>query len=181
MIEREEAVRRVQDHLDRLWPGRMAVVDAEEHELAWVVLYQSAEYVRTGDQAHLLGGNGPCLVDRVDGRLYAIGPVDYVTGEWEEEYRARVRGLPVRTAVDDLDDRIREWAAAHGRVHAMVELRTRVPGLAPSEALAYVTALRAGRAAPEELVGVVTKALVPEPRCAVLAVEDAARRRPGRG
>lgn len=181
MINREDAVRRVQEHLDRLWPGRMAVVEAEEHELAWVVVYQSAEYVRTGDQAYLLGGNGPCLVDRADGRMYAIGPVAYITGEWVEEYRARVRGLPVRTAVDDLDDRVREWAAAHGRVHAMVELRTRVPGLAPSDAPAYVTALPAGRAAPEELVAVVTRALVPEPRCAILPVEDTAGRRPGWG
>jgi hypothetical protein len=172
MIEREDAVRRVQGHLDRLWPGRMAVVEAEEHELAWIVVYQSAEYVRTGDSVHLLGGNGPYLVDRADGRMHEIGPVDYLTGEWEDEYRASVRGMPVRTAVDELDDRIREWVVARGRVFAMVGLRERIPSLAPGEALAYVTALQAGCPAPERLVTVVTGALVPQRAPVIRAVTE---------
>ncbi|MFI2299581.1 YrhB domain-containing protein [Actinacidiphila glaucinigra] len=161
MIEREEAVRRVQEHLDLHFPGRMGVVEAEEHELAWIVLYQSAEYVRTGDSRHLLAGNGPYLVDRADGSMHTIGPVDYLMGGWEEEYRARVRGMPVRTAVDELDDRVRASAAARGRVFAMVELRERIPALGPAEALAYVTALQGGSAAPRGPLAVVTETLLP--------------------
>ncbi|WUD71191.1 YrhB family protein [Streptomyces sp. NBC_00510] len=161
MIEREDAVRRVQEHLDRCFPGRMAVVEAEEHELVWVVVYQSAEYVRSGDAKQLLAGNGPYLVDRADGRMHAIGPVDYLMGGWEGEYRARVRGLPVRTAVDDLDDGIRTSVAARGRVFAMVELRERIPALTPADALAYVTALQAVRPAPRRALAVVSEALVP--------------------
>ncbi|MFD8076311.1 YrhB domain-containing protein [Streptomyces sp. NPDC059718] len=161
MIEREDAVRRVQEHLDRCFPGRMAVVEAEEHELVWVVVYQSAEYVRSGDAKHLLAGNGPYLVDRADGRMHAIGPVDYLMGGWEDEYRSRVRGVPVRTAVDDLDDGIRTSVAARGRVFAMVELRERIPALTPADALAYVTALQAARPAPRRALAVVSEALVP--------------------
>ncbi|MFE0630016.1 YrhB domain-containing protein [Streptomyces sp. NPDC058864] len=172
MIEREEAVRRVQEYLDLHFPGRMAVVEAEEHELAWVVLYQSAEYARTGDSRYLLAGNGPYLVDRADGRLHTIGPVDYVMGGWEDEYRARVRGLPVRSAVDELDDRLRASAAARGRVFAMVELRERIPALTSGDALAYVTALQAGAETPPRPLAVVTEALVPYREPVLKAVSD---------
>ncbi|MEU2619464.1 YrhB domain-containing protein [Streptomyces sp. NPDC007157] len=40
----------------------------------------TAEYVRTGDPAQLLVGNGPLLVDRVDGVLYSVGVLSAVTG-----------------------------------------------------------------------------------------------------
>lgn len=78
----------------------MAVVRVEEHELVWIVSWQSEEFVRTRNSRYMLVGNGPYLVDRVDGGLHQIGVVCAKTGEWETDYRARVRGLPVRTAVD---------------------------------------------------------------------------------
>ncbi|MBW8802223.1 MAG: hypothetical protein JF597_54555 [Streptomyces sp.] len=148
---------------------RMAVVDVEEHELVWIVSWQSEEFVRTRTPGHMLVGNGPYLVDRVDGGLHEIGVVSAKTGEWETDYRARIRGLPVRTAVDDLHDALRGVAAARGRMHAVRTLRQRLPMFSPAEAIEYVTALLDGNA-PARLVAVAAKELV-EPFNPVLGVK----------
>ncbi|TWE15228.1 YrhB domain-containing protein [Kitasatospora atroaurantiaca] len=160
MIEREFAIRAAQEDLDRRFSGRLVVTKAEEHELVWIVYYQTAEYLRTGDPSQLLGGNGPYLVDRLDGSLHQIGPVTAVTGEWELDYRTRIRKMPTRTAVDDLHEEIRRAAAAHGRIIAMHVLRQRVHTLTHAQVIEYVTALQAG-AAPPHLVDIATRALVP--------------------
>ncbi|WP_229889632.1 YrhB domain-containing protein, partial [Streptomyces mirabilis] len=97
MIEREAAVRAVEEQLERdyqQWRAlsvdamRMAVVRVEEHELVWIVSWQSEEFVRTRNSEFMLAGNGPYLVDRVDGGLHQIGVVSALTGEWEADYRA---------------------------------------------------------------------------------------------
>ncbi len=168
VIEREAAVRAVREQLEREyreWRAkgvdalRTAVADVEEHELVWLVGWDSEEYLRTGNPASRLAGNGPYLVDRVDGGLHTIGAVSAVPGAWEADYRDRIRGLPVRTAVDDLHDELRELAAARGRTHAARALRRKLPVLSPADALAYVGALPDGEA-PAPLVAVVTKELV---------------------
>ncbi|MEV0113064.1 hypothetical protein AB0H77_07385 [Streptomyces sp. NPDC050844] len=117
-------------------------------------------------------GNGPYLVDRVDGGLHRIGVVSVVSGEWEADYRARIRGLPVRTAVDDLHDEMREVAAGRGRMRAVRVLRKRLPVLSPAEAIEYVTSLL-DHDVPARLVAVADKELV-EPLAPVLAVESLA-------
>ncbi|MFF2732627.1 YrhB domain-containing protein [Streptomyces sp. NPDC058008] len=126
VIDREFAVRAAQEDLDRRYSGQLVVSGTEEHELVWIVYYQSAEYLRTGDLSHMLGGNGPYLVDLVDGGLHQIGPVSYVTGAWEVDYRSRIRKMVTWTAVDDLHDEIRQTAVARGRIIAMHLLRQRV-------------------------------------------------------
>ncbi|WP_333736990.1 YrhB domain-containing protein [Streptomyces sp. IBSBF 2806] len=106
MIEREAAVRAVEEQLEReyqQWRAvsaeavRMAVVRVKEHELVWIVSWQSEDFVRTRNSKYALFGNGPYLVDRVDGGLHQIGVVSAVTGEWEADYRARIRGLTTLT------------------------------------------------------------------------------------
>ncbi|MER5435774.1 YrhB domain-containing protein [Streptomyces sp. NPDC002588] len=161
MIDREFAVRLVEAHLERESPGQLRVTHVEEHELAWIVSYQSAEYVRTGDTSQLLVGNGPFLVDRVDGGLHSIGVVSAHTGAWEEDYRIRIRKTATRTAVDDLHDEIRQTAGTRGRIFAMHVLRQKVAVLTHAEVVEYVNALQSG-SAPAHLVAISTKALVPE-------------------
>jgi hypothetical protein len=178
VIEREAAVRAVEDQLERAYQQwravsadavRMAVVCVEEHELVWIVSWQSEDFVRTRNSKYALIGNGPYLVDRVDGGLHQIGVVSAKTGEWEADYRARIRGLPVRTAVDDLHDALCGVAATRGRMHAVRTLRQRLPVLLPAEALEYVSALLKGDA-PALLVEIATRELV-EPLDPVLAVK----------
>ncbi|MFE7094405.1 YrhB domain-containing protein [Streptomyces erythrochromogenes] len=177
MIEREGAVRVVEEHLAREdreaavlgvpWT-RAVVVRVREHDLVWKVYVQSEEYARTRNPSDMLVGHGPYLVDRVDGGLHEIGMVSEAGGEWEADYRGRIRGLPVRTAVDDLHDEVREALAAHGRMAAARIMRQRLPVLSPSQALRYVSALPHGDA-PAHLVALATEELV-EPFKEVLGV-----------
>ncbi|MFC9464615.1 YrhB domain-containing protein [Streptomyces coelicoflavus] len=169
MIERDVAIRIVEEELERthrresaagLAPVRMAVAGVEAHELAWIVDWTTEEYLRTGDDRFLLAGNGPYLVDRVDGSLHSIGVLSAMSGAWEADYRVRVRGQAVRTAVDDLHDEVRAATVDRGRIHALRVLRRRVPELSPAQAVAYVAALNAG-AAPAQLVAVAAARLVP--------------------
>ncbi|MGF1427523.1 YrhB domain-containing protein [Kitasatospora sp. LaBMicrA B282] len=176
MFDREYAQRIAQEDLDRSYSGRLMVSGVEARELVWIVHYQTAAFLRSGDPGQLLAGNGPYLVDRIDGGLHQIGPVSYVTGEWEGDYRQRIRKMPVRTAVDDLHDEIRQAVAEQGRIMAMHLLRQRVPSLVFAEVVDYVTTLETG-SAPEHLVAIATKALVP-PLDPVLMVETI---QPGRG
>ncbi|MER7585510.1 YrhB domain-containing protein [Kitasatospora sp. NPDC097691] len=175
MIDREYARCTAQDDLDRRYSGWLVVSGVEEHELVWIVYYQTEEYLRTRDPGQLLAGNGPYLVDRIDGGLHQIGPVSHSTGDWEADYRRRIRKEPTRTAVDDLHDELRRATTDQGRIRAMHLLRQRVPSLTHTEVIEYVTALQAGPA-PQRLVAAATKTLVP-PLDPVLSVETI---RPGR-
>lgn len=76
VIEREAAVRIAEEELDREYQKwstasvdsiRTAVVHVEEHELVWIVYWQSVEFMRTRNPSAMLIGNGPYLVDRIDG------------------------------------------------------------------------------------------------------------------
>ncbi|WP_329432715.1 YrhB family protein [Streptomyces sp. NBC_01280] len=178
MIERETAVRIVEEELERenrKWaalgvdPIRTAVLHVEEHELVWKVYWQSDEYARTRNPATMLIGHGPYLVDRIDGGLHEIGALSEHGGDWEADYRVRIRGLVIRTPVDDLHDEIRETAAGRGRMSAARILRQRLPMLSPAQALEYVSALLHADA-PAHLVAVAVEQLV-EPMNPVLAVK----------
>nr|WP_093643037.1 YrhB domain-containing protein [Streptomyces sp. 2224.1] len=178
MMEREAAVRLVEEELDRehrKWsalgvdPVRTTVLHVAEHELVWKVYWQSEEYARTRNPSAMLIGHGPYLVDRVDGGLHAIGVVSEKSGAWEADYRARIRGMRVRTAVDDLHDELCDLAAARGHLHAVRALRQKLAVLSPAQALDYVNALLDGEA-PPRLVAIAVGQLV-RPIDPVLAVQ----------
>ncbi|WP_250403513.1 YrhB domain-containing protein [Streptomyces cellostaticus] len=186
MIERETAIRVVEEELDRedqKWaalgvdPVRTRVTRVKEHELVWKVYWQSEEHARTQNPSAMLIGHGPYLVDRIDGGLHSIGVLSELQGAWEADYRVRIRGLAMRTPVDDLHDEIREAAAARGRVPAVRVLRHRLPMLSPPQALEYVHALLRTDP-PAHLVAVAVEQLV-EPLNPVLAVHTIRRGRPG--
>ncbi|MFF8788781.1 YrhB domain-containing protein [Streptomyces sp. NPDC015125] len=181
-MEREAAVRIVREELDREDRKRSAsgvdsvrttVLRVAEHELVWKVYWQSEEYARTRNPAALLIGHGPYLVDRIDGGLHRIGIVSERSGEWEADYRARIRGTRVRTAVDDLHEELCEIAATRGRMRAVRALRQRLAMLSPGQALDYVNALLGGEA-PPRLVALAVGQLV-EPIDPVLAVQTLRR------
>ncbi|MFJ2566580.1 YrhB domain-containing protein [Streptomyces sp. NPDC087568] len=187
MVKRDAAVRIVEEELERdyqressagLDPMRMAVAHVEQHELVWVVSWTSDEYLRTRNPDFMLAGNGPYLVDRLDGSLHQIGVVSAVTGAWEADYRVRIRGQVIRTAVDDLHDEVRAVADARGRIHAMHTLRQRVPVLSHAQVIEYLTTLEDGDA-PVHLVEVATAELVPpvDPVLSVQTIRRAGRRR----
>ncbi|WP_374984434.1 YrhB domain-containing protein [Streptomyces fradiae] len=184
VIEREAAVQIVEEELEReyqrelslgLGPMQMAVSHVERHELAWIVSWTSEEYLRTRNPELALAGNGPYLVDRVDGSLHRIGVVSAVTGAWEADYRIRIRRQVTRTAVDDLHDEVRAVAEARGRVHAMHTLHRKVPVLSHAQIITYVTALQHG-AAPTHLEEISSRELLPptDPSSSAVTIRGAA-------
>ncbi len=182
VIERDAAVHLVEEELERVYqrelslgmvPIRMAVSHVKRHELVWIVSWTSEEYLRTRDPSAALAGNGPYLVDRVDGSLHRIGVVDAMSGAWEADYRGRIRGQVARTAVDDLHDEVRAAADARGRIFAMHTLRRQVPGLSPAQVIEYVSALQGGDA-PAHLVEVSSRELVPPAGPSVVTIRGAA-------
>jgi hypothetical protein len=52
-----------------------------EFEYGWVFFYQSEEYVRTGNEDALVGGNAPIIVDKLNATIHTTG-----TGKGHEEY-----------------------------------------------------------------------------------------------
>ncbi|MGW6538594.1 YrhB domain-containing protein [Streptomyces sp. NPDC055051] len=183
MIERDVAVRMVEEDLERecrrerelgLEPVRAVVTSVRRHELAWIVAWTSEEYLRTGNPSTALVGNGPYLVDLDDGSLHRIGVLAARSGEWEADYRTRIRGETTRTALDDLHDDVRAVAETRGRVRAMRLLRRSVPELTHEEVAAYVTGLRAGEV-PDRLVALAAEVLVPEVGRRVITVRGAGR------
>ncbi|MEW2140488.1 hypothetical protein AB0892_28510 [Streptomyces sp. NPDC005409] len=130
--------------------------------------------MRTRNPDFALAGNGPYLVDRVDGSLHQIGVVSAITGAWEADYRVRIRRQVTRTAVDDLHDEVRGMADARGRIYAMHTLRQKVPLLSHAQIIEYVTALQHGDA-PAHLVEVSSRELVPptDPVSSVVTIRRA--------
>ncbi|MFI1441614.1 YrhB domain-containing protein [Streptomyces fructofermentans] len=154
MISKERAVELVESLLaaERLtWAGpvcELAVYDVEEHAVGWLVFWNSAEYVRTGDLRDNLVGGGPYLVDRYDGSIHHIPVTTWMAVDWAELYLRQVKGV---RAPDPLAASVRELVQSAGVVAAMSHLRKQAPRLSLQEARAYVTAVRDGAEPSEEL------------------------------
>ncbi|MFF3558549.1 YrhB domain-containing protein [Streptomyces sp. NPDC002574] len=129
----------------------MVVWKTQRHGLGWLVFAQSAAWVRTRDSRDMFLGVGPYLVDAVDGSVHTIHSVAYLMGEWEDDYRHRVKGLPRPAAPDDLRVAVARVLAADGRVAAMRLLRRRATLLPLSQVREYVAALSRGEEPPEDL------------------------------
>ena len=76
MIDLKTATELVNAHLDNMqFEGGLEIVGVEEYLCGWAFYYNSAEYVRTKDDSHALGGNIPILVVRSDGAMYLLGSI----------------------------------------------------------------------------------------------------------
>ena len=54
-------------------PSRIVDEDTQEHPLVWVFFYNSIRYLETGIFRDRLAGNGPLIVNRIDGSIHAGG------------------------------------------------------------------------------------------------------------
>ena len=69
---------------------QLVIARVDEYDIGWVFFYNSKEYVETGNFLYALAGNGPLIVDRVDGKLYATGsgqPVEFFIEEFRKGNR----------------------------------------------------------------------------------------------
>jgi hypothetical protein len=44
-----------------------------EFEYGWIFPYQTTKSLKTRDPMHLLGGNGPIIVNKLDGTIFIMG------------------------------------------------------------------------------------------------------------
>lgn len=78
MLSEDDARRVAQEHLNResITVGHeLVVADVQPFEHGWVFFYETAEFLRSRDWRHRLGGNAPLLVDRRNGSLHVTGTV----------------------------------------------------------------------------------------------------------
>ncbi|GAA4831866.1 YrhB domain-containing protein [Kitasatospora terrestris] len=154
------------------WLARLsglAVSGVGEHELCWVVSWQSLDYLRSGNFSDLLVGHGPYLVDRLDGSIHYLTWTGRVDGSWERPYLEHVRGVPAEQPRDLVADGVAALVRSDGTVAAMRHLRRQAPALRLQQAKAYVAAVRDGREPPEDLAAL-TRRPVAEPTVAVHTV-----------
>ncbi|MEO3787181.1 YrhB domain-containing protein [Actinocorallia sp. B10E7] len=164
MIDRDRAVQLVEEILaqvQRNHPdlGPLTVCAVEEHELVWLVHWDSDTWLRTRDPKHRIGGGGPYLVDREDGSIHTIHAVTAINDEWESDYRYRVKGLPRPTGPDLMAIEVGQILVQHGKIAAMHHLRRTAPRLTRAQAQTYVSAIQAGQAPPADLAALTA----PEP------------------
>lgn len=90
MISRTEAEKLV---LEAINSGaseeeRAVIVESTPKPYGWIVLYDSAAFVETGDESAALLGNGPCVV-MSDGQIHYLGTarcVEEEVADFEKEH-----------------------------------------------------------------------------------------------
>lgn len=92
-MNREEAQRLVEEALDRMMVGDCVVLEDEtiERSWGWVFFYQSRAFVESGDDAEMLAGNSPVIVNRYTGELVYTGTA-YDIEEYLQEYETGLSG-----------------------------------------------------------------------------------------
>ncbi|MFI5951436.1 YrhB domain-containing protein [Micromonospora chalcea] len=148
MITRQRAVALVEALLIRQRrEGRLAdvpevaVSGVEEHALGWLVVWQSVEYLRSGDFGKMLVGHGPYFVDAVDGSIHHIPVALCGSNRWAELYLRQHRGVG---PPDPLLVEVRAVLQGEGRMAALRYVRRQAPRMGLRAAKAYVDAVSEG-------------------------------------
>ena len=92
-MTKNEAQEIVKEYLVRLQKGtpyEFVVMEdrTREEDFGWVFVYNSKEFVETGDLQWALAGNAPLIVDRFTGELHVTGTV-YRVEHYIDEYRRK--------------------------------------------------------------------------------------------
>lgn len=148
VITRERAVALVEALLIRQRrEGRLAdvpevaVCGVEEHVLGWLVGWQSVEYLRSGDLADMLVGQGPYFVDGEDGSIHHIPVAICGTDRWADVYVWQHKGV---RPPDPLLAEVRALAQRGDRMAALRYVRQQAPRMSLRNAKAYVDAVSEG-------------------------------------
>lgn len=173
MISREWAIELVERQLTADWEAEpaarqalleqpMVITRVEKHEFGWLASFNSKRYAETRDIHDAWIGQGPYLVDALDGSLHMVHAQFCREMSWEEQYRQKVRGeIPPRA----LDSELRRLLRLGRRFDAFKAVRRAGDGLTPAEARRVVDALGVGLETPEDL-----EARLPQPDRTYLAI-----------
>lgn len=167
MISRAWAIKLVERQLTADWEAEpaarraqlgqpMVIIGVKRHALGWLMTFNSRRFAETRNTRDAWIGQGPYLVDGLDGSLHMVHVQFCITGlGWEDQYRQKVRGeIPPR----ELDAEVRRLVGLGRRFDAFKTVRRAGSGLTSAEVLHVVNALGAGLEPPEEL-----EAKLPQP------------------
>ena len=104
MITQQQAEQLVYERINRpdaYWPDKpeMIVVRVAEHELGWLIFYDSRQHHETRDIRYAIAGNAPFLVSREDGTMFPTGtaaPFEERVHEAEQKLRAHLQSQSSR-------------------------------------------------------------------------------------
>lgn len=156
MISRKWTVELVERRLFADWEsGGSAAYDepfviahVEQHELGWYIVYNTRQFVETGDRGYALCGNAPYVVDGLDGSLHRVFPWMCEGFQWAGQYREKVRGeVPPRA----LDVEVGRLIGLGRRSDALKAVRA-AGDFGPVDAKRYVDAVAAGTEPDSELL-----------------------------
>jgi hypothetical protein len=77
-VDRDTAKRLVTDYINSSYNvegDELVVIEEEtiERPYGWVFVYNSRQYLETGQFRYMLAGNGPIVVERADGSMHQLG------------------------------------------------------------------------------------------------------------
>jgi long-subunit fatty acid transport protein len=95
MITQAEAKKIAEDYLEsksKITGYNLAFLwdNTKEFEYGWAFIYQSKEYIETGDMRHMLGGNSPIIINKYDSSISVTGTahrLDYYLNEYVEKMK----------------------------------------------------------------------------------------------
>lgn len=61
-----------------------------EYDFGWIFFYASKHFLNTGDSNYLIGGTGPFIINRYNGKLFwldSINPYQYYVEYFQKAYR----------------------------------------------------------------------------------------------
>ena len=69
---------------------QLLISDVMEKDFDWIFLFDSKEYVETGNNSSRLAGNSPLIFDKLDGKIYITGTSDSLDS-YIEQYRRGIK------------------------------------------------------------------------------------------
>jgi Immunity protein 35 len=66
---------------------QLLISNVMEKDFGWVFLFDSKEYVETGNNSSRLAGNSPLIFDKLDGKIYITGTSDTLDSYIEQYLR----------------------------------------------------------------------------------------------
>lgn len=69
---------------------QLQISDVLEKDFGWIFLFDSKEYVETGNNSSRLAGNSPLIFDKLDGVIYITGTSDTLDA-YVEQYRRGIK------------------------------------------------------------------------------------------
>lgn len=100
MLNQQEARERVLKYLNKSYHNsndEIVILDKHTVERAygWIFFYQSKKFIQTENISYMLIGNGPIVIEKIDGKTHCLGSGYYKLEDEIRDFEIRRFGKPV--------------------------------------------------------------------------------------